>query len=266
VSAAAPRPLLIDCARQQIRVIGALIIREMHTRFGRHRLGYLWVFFEPLLLGGMISLLHGSGLRGGGNSVRSSFEFFAIGYVMFFLFRGLVNRAGGTIGSNRGLLYHRQVTLADMFFARHIIEGVACAGVMFIFTIIGIALGGEPPDSPVKMICAMGLMLLLGQGLALIVGAATSEWEGLDRFIHAMSYLMLPFSGVFFMVEWLPDWMRDVVVWVPTVHVFELLRDGQFGDRFSAQYDLTYVANWILITHLFGLAGLRLARPRIGLD
>lgn len=264
MSGSAPGPLLIDCARQQVRVIGALIIREMHTRFGRHRLGYLWVFFEPLLLGGMISLIHG--VRGNGNSARNSFEFFSIGYVMFFLFRGLMNRAGNTIGSNRALLYHRQVTLPDMFYARHIIEGVACAGVMFVFTIVGIALGGEAPDSPVKMMCALGLMLLLGQGVALVIGAVTSEWEGVDRLVHALSYLMLPFSGLFFMVDWLPDWMQEIVIWVPTVHIFELLRDGQFGDRFAANYDLTYVAGWILIPHLLGLAGLRLARPRIGLE
>lgn len=264
MSESRPRPLLIDCGRQQLRVIGALIIREMHTRFGRHRLGYLWVFFEPLLLGGMIALIHGS--RDGGSGPRNTFEFFSIGYVMFFAFRGMVNRASATIGSNRGLLYHRQVTLPDLFYARHIIEGIACTGVMAIFTVVGIALGGEVPDSPMKMICALGLMVLLSQGIALVVGALTSEWEGVDRLVHAMSYLMLPFSGLFFMVEWLPEWMQEIVLWVPTVHVFELLRDGQFGDRFRATYDLTYVAGWILIPHMLGLTGLRLARQRIGLE
>ena len=62
----ASRPLLIDCGRQQLRVIGALIIREMHTRFGRRRFGYLWLFFEPLLLGAMVAVIHGAGLRGEG--------------------------------------------------------------------------------------------------------------------------------------------------------------------------------------------------------
>lgn len=253
----------------QLRVIGALIIREMHTRFGRRRFGYLWLFFEPLLLGGMIALIHGSGLRGGGgggDSLRGTFEFFSMGYVLLFALRGMINRAGNTIGSNRGLLYHRQVTLPDLFFARHIIEGVACTGVMAIFTMAGIALGGEPPDSPMKMICALGLMVLMGQGLALVIGAVTSEWEAIDRLVHAMTYLMMPISGLFFMVEWLPEWAQDAAMWVPTVSLFELLRDGQFGDRVTAHYDLAYVGYWILIPHLLGLAGLRIARTRIGLE
>ena len=246
-----------------MRVIGALIIREMHTRFGRHKFGYLWLFFEPLLLGVMISVIHQ--VRGT-ESIRSNFEFFAIGYILFFKFRGMVNRASSTISANRGLLYHRQVTLPDLFYARHIIESIACTGVMAVFTVAAIAMGGTFPDSIVKMISAMLLMFLFAQGLALVVGAATSEWDGLDRLVHAMSYLMLPFSGLFFMVEWLPGWMQELVLWNPTVHIFELLRDGQFGDMYRPVYDLQYVFGWILISHLIGLAGLRIARNRIGLE
>ena len=264
MSGSASGPLLIDCARQQIRVIGALIIREMHTRFGRRRFGYLWLFFEPLLLGAMIAVIHGN--AAGGDKIRSTFEFFSIGYIMFFAFRGMVNRASTTIGSNRSLLYHRQVTQPDLFVARHIIEGVACTGVMVIFTVAGVALGGDVPDAPMKMLCALGLMVLMAQGIAMVVGAVTSEWEAADRLVHAMSYLMLPFSGLFFMVEWLPEWMQQAVLWVPTVHIFELLREGQFGDRVRAIYDLSYVAGWILIPHLLGLSGLRLARQRVGLE
>ncbi len=263
MSASAPRPLLVDCARMQLRVIGALIIREMHTRFGRHRFGYLWLFFEPLLLGAMIAIIHQSR---GGEAMRGSFEFFAIGYILFFKFRGIVNRASSTIQSNLGLLYHRQVTLPDLFYARHVIESIACTGVMVVFTIAAVAMGGQFPDSVIKMLSAMMLMFLLSQGIALMVGAATAEWDGLERLVHAMSYLMLPFSGLFFMVEWLPEWMQDLVLWVPTVHIFELLRDGQFGDTFRPVYDLQYVAGWILATHLIGLAGLRIVRNRLGLE
>lgn len=263
MSESARQPLLIDCARMQLRVIGALIIREMHTRFGRQKYGYIWLFFEPLLLGTMIAVIH---QMRGSESVRGNFEFFAIGYILFFKFRGMVNRASSTIHSNRGLMYHRQVTLPDLFYARHIIESIACTGVMIVFTIAGIAMGGPFPDSIIKMLSAMLLMFLLAQGIALVVGAATAEWEGLDRLVHAMSYLMLPFCGLFFMVEWLPGWMQDIVLWIPTVHIFELLRDGQFGDMYRPIYDLQYLMGWILMTHLIGLAGLRLVRTRLGLE
>lgn len=262
MSGTSPRPLLIDCARQQLRVIGALIIREMHTRFGQHRFGYIWLFFEPLLLGSTIALIH---YLHGSDGARGGFAFFSIGYVLFFVLRGVIARATGTIRSNRGLLYHRQVTLPDLFFARNVIEGVACTGVMVIFVFGVIAMGGEVPDSPMKMLFALGLMLLLCQGIGLLVGAASTEWEGVERFVQMATFLMMPLCGLLFMVDWLPEVMQEIVLWIPFVHLFELLRDGQFGDRFRPIYDLTYVAAWILGSHLLGLSALRVMRARIGL-
>jgi capsular polysaccharide transport system permease protein len=71
---------------------------------------------------------------------------------------------------------------------------------------------------------------------------------------------------MFFLVEWLPEWLQELAFYVPTVHLFELLRDGQFGSRFRAVYDLSYVAAWIMVTHLLGLAALRITRQRLGLE
>ena len=34
----------------QKRVIGALLMREIITRYGRNNIGFLWLFVEPLLL------------------------------------------------------------------------------------------------------------------------------------------------------------------------------------------------------------------------
>ena len=59
-----PQASLWSCFRIQMRVIGALTLREMGTRFGRDNLGYLWLFLEPMMLGGAIGALHlASGAR-----------------------------------------------------------------------------------------------------------------------------------------------------------------------------------------------------------
>jgi capsular polysaccharide transport system permease protein len=254
---------LIEAARLQMRVIGALVIREMHTRFGRQRLGYLWLFAEPLLLGAVIALLHGAQ---GGTGLQSSFEFFSIGFMLFQLFRGIVSRAPNTINANQTLLYHRQVTLPDLFFARHAIELAASAGVMALFVVAGVAMGGEAPEQPVKMILSLVLMLLLAQGIAFMVGSITSEFEAVGYFVQIATFGIMPICGLMFMVAWLPPDWQEAALWMPTVHLFELMRDGQFGEQFTPVYDLTYIGWWIIVPHLLGLAGLRIARARVGLD
>jgi capsular polysaccharide transport system permease protein len=165
-----------------------------------------------------------------------------------------------------GLLYHRTIMLPDIFFARHIIETVSCMGVLVLMLFALFAINGDFPENPVKVAIAMIGMALLSQGIALMAAAATEAIEGIERGVHAITYLVLPVCGMFFLVEWLPDWAQDLAFYVPTVHIFELLRDGQFGSRFRAQYDLTYLLAWIMVTHLLGLAALRITRQRLGLE
>jgi capsular polysaccharide transport system permease protein len=189
-----------------------------------------------------------------------------MGYVLFFVFRGILNRATMAINMSRPLLYHRSVTLPDVFYARHLIEFLSCTGVMLAMLFGLFAANGGLPESPLKMALAMIMMALFSQGLAFLAAAITAAVEGSERLVHALTYLLLPVSGLFFLVEWLPEWLGQMALWIPTVHLFELLRDGQFGSRFNAEYDLGYIWGWIMITHLIGLAALRVTRARIGLE
>src|SRR5690348_10025584 len=120
--------------RVQLRVIGALTLRELGTRFGRDNLGYVWLFVEPAMLGGAVGLLHhliGHAMPGG----LHAGAFFVIGYIPFYLLRGVVNRAPTAIAGNQSLLYHRQVTLLDIVIARDLLEGAATFGAMVGFLV-----------------------------------------------------------------------------------------------------------------------------------
>lgn len=43
--------------RSQFQVIYALIMREIHTRYGRENLGFLWVIGEPILFCAGVAIL-----------------------------------------------------------------------------------------------------------------------------------------------------------------------------------------------------------------
>ena len=42
--------------RLQLTVIWALILRELHTRYGRENIGFLWVVGEPILFCGGVAI------------------------------------------------------------------------------------------------------------------------------------------------------------------------------------------------------------------
>ena len=56
------------------------------------------------------------------------FVFWVVGYIPFYLFRGIVNRAPAGIAGNQSLLYHRHITILDIMLSRHLLE-VAAVGI-----------------------------------------------------------------------------------------------------------------------------------------
>ncbi|MBL6453866.1 ABC transporter permease [Belnapia sp. T6] len=244
---------------RQMRVIGALTLRELGTRFGRDNLGYLWLFVEPALLGGTIGAVHyftGHGLPGGLNP----FEFWVGGYVPFYLFRGVVNRAPSAVPANQSLLYHRHITLLDIMIARDVLEGAAVLGAMIAFLAIFGIVFGDWPDDPFKMLIGMMLMLLIAHGVAMLIATGAVYTEIFDRVTHLVTYLTLPITGAFWMVFWLPSEAQQAALWVPTVHLFEMIRDGHFGKVVPTTYDVNYAIYWAAGLNLLGMAGLRRAR------
>lgn len=254
-----PRHSLRAALRVQLRVIGALTLRELSTRFGRDNLGYLWLFVEPAMLGGGIGLLHhltGHAMPGG----LEPGAFFVIGYIPFYLLRGVVNRAPVVIAGNQSLLYHRQVTLLDIVIARNLLEGAATFGALVGFLLFFGMVSGNWPPEPAKIVLGMGLMLGLAHGLAMLIAVGSVYTELFERLTHLFSYLAMPLTGAFFMVCWLPTDLQRMALWIPTVHCFELVRNGQFGTRVPTYYDLVYVLGWVAVLNLLGMAGLRRAR------
>ena len=113
----------------QARVIGALIMRELHTRYGRENIGYLWLIADPLMLGTVISILHN---RGGTHSGTNPAAFAMVGYTIFILFRSMINRSEGAITANAPLLFHRMVTVLDICISRALLELAGTTMAFFI--------------------------------------------------------------------------------------------------------------------------------------
>jgi capsular polysaccharide transport system permease protein len=246
----------------QRRVVGALLLREMQTRFGRHNLGFLWLFLEPLILALAISGIHWASGHQMPNGI-SVFVFYVIGYVPYFMFRAIVNRSTGAIHANLTLMFHRQVKVHDVLLARSLLEVGSCTGVILLILMVFGAVGGHWPHDPTLMAYAMLLSALVGHGLALLVAAMTAVHESLERLVHPFTYMMLPLSGAFFVADLLPPDTRELFLLNPLPNIHEALRDSMFGDRLVSHYSLPYATAWAIVLNLLGLAAIRSVRPKL---
>jgi ABC-type polysaccharide/polyol phosphate export permease len=239
----------------QGRVIGALLMREIITRYGRHNIGVLWLFAEPMMftlgvtaIWSLIRTSHGSD----GMSVTG---FALTGYSSVLLWRNTVGRCNIAITPNLSLMYHRNVRVIDIFAARIILEE---SGVIISFITLSLVFISidwlKPPDDILKVILAFGLLSWFGASLAILMGALSERSDAVEKIWHPISYLMFPLSGAAFMVEWLPPAYREAVLWIPMVHGTELLREGYFGSAVRAHYDIAYLSIICLCMTLIGLA------------
>lgn len=237
----------------QGRVIKALVMREIITRYGRHNIGFLWLFAEPMIFTLGITALwvatkatHGSQLNIIGFAVT--------GYSTILLWRNAANRCASAVQANSALLFHRNVKIIDLMFSRIILE-VAGATISFVvLSIFFISLGFmDMPADIFLMLTAWLLFIWFSTGLALIVGVMSVTSEIFDRLWHAFTYILFGLSGVGFLVDWLPPNAQKVVLIIPMVHGTEMLRHGYYGDKITTYEDPVY---FIIVNLIFTFVGL----------
>jgi ABC-type polysaccharide/polyol phosphate export permease len=254
---------LLHCLRIQRRVLHALLMREVITRFGRENLGVLWLAGEPMLFTlGVATLWTAAGLHHG--SPIPIIAFAVTGYSSVLMWRNSANRSGGAIAQNKTLLFHRNVRVIDVLVTRIALEigGATSSFIVLssLFTFIGWM---PPPEDLLKVVEGWLMLAWFGASLALLIGAGTAFSEIIERLWHPAAYLLFPLSGAAFMVEWLPPGMQKVVLLLPMVHGVEMLREGYFGGVVRTHYDVGYMASCCLVLSLAGLYIVRQAGRRL---
>lgn len=257
-----PAPALATRLRIQANVIAALMIRYIMAKYGRGNLGFLWLIIEPIfLLAGVILIwtyLHPN--RGHGVSIAA---FVISGYGPLTLWRHLL-AAQRVMSMSAGLLYHRRITVFDIIIARTLTEiaSVGAAGLIVYFMLLSV--GAIPwVENPRLVLAGWLLMCWFGFGVSCIVAGLSEKSEVVENLIQPIQYLMLPISGVFFMVSWLPASVRPYITLVPQVNIFELIRDGFFGVYADTYYSISYIVVWASISSLIGLSLLNSARKNL---
>lgn len=254
---------LNESFRVQRRVLGALFMRELLTRYGRHNIGFLWLFVEPMLFTLGVTALwsatksfHGSDLP---------IEAFALtGYSSVLLWRNMPGRCIGALMANMQLMYHRNIRALDIYIARVALE---FAGATMSFVVLALAFTSigwiNLPEDVVKVTAAWLMLAWFGAGLAITLGSLSHTYELIDKFWHPTSYLLFPLSGAAYLVSALPPSFREIALYVPMVHCVEMIRDGYFGSKVETIYDPSYVIMWSLVLSIIALITVRWTENRL---
>ena len=251
--------------RAHIRVVGALVRREMRARGGESRLGYLWAVIEPLLhlLAYLLIfeyLLQRNSSLGGGMPL-----FMLTGIVPYFLFSKMARYVSGAVVSNRSLLNLPPVKPIDVIVARVVLEAATYLFVGFVM-FVSLYLGGTAdaiPYDPLAVMQACALAICLGLGVGMINIVIQSFFHNWMSIFGLLSFPLWFFSGIWFLPEQIPQPYRDYMLYNPVMHAVMWFRTGFYRDFKAIFLDAPYAVGAGVVIVAVGLALMRVARRKL---
>ncbi len=192
--------------------IRALFLRELQTRFGHYRIGYVWALLEPALNVGLMLFVFGAVVK----RVLPGIDYVVFllnGILPFYAFMRATTQAIPAIESNRGLLSYRSVKPIDTIFARTSLEFLLYFSCYIIINFILIWLEFSISFSHIPTLLFYWLCLFVfSLGFAcimMVIGELSSE---IGKFISSIFVIVYFMSGAMFPLHYVPEYYL-VIVW-----------------------------------------------------
>jgi capsular polysaccharide transport system permease protein len=231
----------------QARVLFALVMREMSTRFGRSAGGYLWAVLEPvaavLMLTAIFSQISRHPPLGGDFAL-----FFATGYMAFHIYKDISDYVSNAISANKALLNFPRITIVDTILARFILQFFTSVFVaVVVLSTVHLNAGEHGLIRFASVFTSVGLAAVLGVGvgaLNCLLFPYSPTWQRVFNLLNRPLFII---SGVFFLFDDMPLWIQDILWWNPLVHIVAKMREG-----FYPMYSPDYVSEPYVLAVGFG--------------
>ncbi len=248
----------------QYRVLKALVLRDMSSRYGQHRIGYLMGILMPIVT--ISVMIVAFGLRG--KMVPQDFSlgvFVVTGYPLWQGFQQMYSRVLAASSRTDPLLMFPQITQLDLILSTIILEVathtlvffILCVGVMIVFS------SGPPADPVAVLFCYWGC-LWIGSALGMILCALQRAAPLAVTFLNTLLRFGMWVSGVVFAINRLPSFLWPYLQWNPILHLIEGSRQS-WNPAFQAPiFDPVYVLQCGFVLTTLGFVMERVSRRLVG--
>ena len=224
-----------------LRAVGALILREMTTTYGRSAGGYLWAVLEPVagiaLLVFIFSLVMRTPPMGTNFAI-----FYATGFIPFMYYMNLAQKIADSIRYSSRLLAYPAVTFVDAMVARLLLNMVTQLLVAYI-VLAGIVLvtdtRTDPQIGPIALGFLMATVLAAGVGaMNCFLGTAFPTWNKIWGVLNRPMFIV---SCIIFVFDSVPQPFRDWLWFNPLIHVVGQVRHGFYPGYAGSYISPVYV-------------------------
>ncbi|WP_201508592.1 ABC transporter permease [Psychrobacter alimentarius] len=243
--------------RSGLKVMGAafhaLLMRELQTRFGGYRLGYLWAPIEVILQIIIILIIFGTFRERLVPGMAFSL-FLVAGMVPFRMFQKVAVRSLSAAEANKGLLMYRSIRHIDVIIARSFLELViyfftmilllACLPFFNVYASLG--------NLHIVLFCWVTLFMF-SFGIALITMVIGYYGGEITKVIPIIFTIIYFTSGILYPIHIIPEPYFSYLLYNPVIHNIELIRHS-FAPNYPAYHiNIGYFLKWMFAVNFLGL-------------
>ncbi|SKA25841.1 ABC-type polysaccharide/polyol phosphate export permease [Enhydrobacter aerosaccus] len=260
-----PPPTWDNAAVSQGRVILALLLRDVKTRYGETRIGYLWALLEPIshlaLIASVFSATHLGGYAPIGSNIV---VYYFTGVLPYLLFSNTIFGVQQSLKASRPLLQVPLVQHVDVFLARGLLELITqfCVAVIVLVAFATLGLPSAP-NNVTDAASGLFFLWLVGFGIGVTNASIMHFVKSWDHIFANVVRALYFTSGIFLNPIEMPDWVREILVWNPVLQGIDWVRSGFFETWDPIWLNRPYVVMWGIGTLMIGFGLERVCRRRL---
>ncbi len=239
--------------KQHIRVVAALVVREMQARFGNKAGGYAWAIIDPFAHVLTMTLIFSTFARI--PPLGNDFSlFFASGFLPFAFYQGMSSFIAGAVRANKSLFSYPVVSPIDAAVARYILQLITSV----VVTVVVLAFGTSELSHLNHLnlgsaVASITMASLLGLGIGLINIAMFEQFPLYEKIFSIVNRPLYMLSGVILLPDSMPGPIQHMMLWNPLVHVVMWFRQAIYPEYTATGFDGLYVLECAILLVLVGL-------------
>jgi capsular polysaccharide transport system permease protein len=243
-----------DLLQTHGRILMALILRDVQTRFFGTALGFILAIMWPVSHIFIILLINGS-LGRPAPYGDSAPLFFATGLLPFMCFNYMSRFTALGVMMNKPLLGFPIVKVGDLLLARAILEVLNAAVVVIVTMLILTAMGVNVwPPRPIEAMYALLACIMLGFGFGIVNGVIAGIFPFWIMPFSLFQIILWMASGVITVPDYLPEPFRYYLSFNPILVAVEWMRSAFYeGYGLNELLDKPYALSFAAVSILIGL-------------
>lgn len=236
----------------QGRVLGALMLREIHTINGNSKLGYLWVLIQSVF-----SIAVFWGLRAymdahppGGISMAL---FLAVGFGLWSIFSSGITKTMSAVEGNKALLTFPQVTEFDVMVSRIIVVTATQILTTALIITASVLFGSE--FRPNGILMGLGVLIcapLCALGMGMVLSSLAVYIPVLNKLVPMVLRIAFFLSGVFFSISAFKQDIAEILLYNPILQAVELMRMSLHDSYVVDGLSFAYLSGFTLTVLVLG--------------